>query len=326
MDDGCALSGVRAPGRDRRETLMDLTTLYDGTIETWTDRVRAVGAGQWDAATPCTDWSVRDLANHVVGEDRWTVPLMRGSTITEVGDALDGDLLGDDPAQSALVAAADAVAVVSELLPTDGVVHLSYGEEQAAEYVRQLAADHLLHAWDLAAATGGDTHLDDELVTEVATWYAERAHLYRGAGMVGPPGVSYGGAQGDLLAAFGRDATWGPAHVALARFSTAFGSGDVDAIMALMTDDCVFEATGPAPDGERREGADAVRAVWEQVFGETNEPAFVEEESFVSGDRAVLRWRFEWLGDDGVPGHVRGADVLRLRDGLVCEKLSYVKG
>jgi hypothetical protein len=51
---------------------------------------------------------------------------------------------------------------------------------------------------------------------------------------------------------------------------------------------------------------------------------FTEEESFVSGDRAVVRWRYAWAGSDS--GHVRGVDVLRFRDGLVCEKLSYVKG
>jgi uncharacterized protein (TIGR03086 family) len=305
---------------------MDLNTLYQRTVETWTARVRAVGPDQWDDPTPCTSWTVRDLANHVVGEDRWTVPLMRGSTIADVGASLEGDLLADDPVGNAVDAAAEAVAVVAELLPTNGTVHLSYGEEQMAEYVHQIAADHLVHAWDLAAATGGDTRLEDDLAAEVAGWYAERAHLYRGAGMVGPPGVSQGGAQGDLLAAFGRDAAWGPTHVALARFSAAFGSGDVDAIMALMTDDCVFESTGPAPDGEQHQGADDVRAVWEELFGETSEASFIEEESFASGDRAVLRWRFEWVDDEGAPGHVRGVDLLRFRDGLVSEKLSYVKG
>jgi uncharacterized protein (TIGR03086 family) len=305
---------------------MDLGTLYQRTVDTWTDRVAAVGADQWGAPTPCTSWTVRDLVNHVVGEDRWTVPLMRGLTIAEVGTTLDGDLLGEAPAASARSAAAEAGAVVAELLPTGGTVALSYGEEQMAEYVHQLAADHLVHAWDLAAATGGDTDLDEELVTAVAAWYADRAHLYRGAGMVAPRGVSYGGAQGDFLADFGRDATWGPTHAALARFVAAFGSGDVDAIMALMTQDCVFDATGPAPDGEKHEGAAEVRVVWEQLFDGTHQAAFTEEESFVSGDRAVLRWRFEWVDDAGAPGHVRGVDVMRLRDGKVCEKLSYVKG
>ena len=113
---------------------------------------------------------------------------------------------------------------------------------------------------------------------------------------------------------------------ALAAFSAAFGSGDVDAIMALMTTDVVFESTGPAPDGVRVEGSEAVRAVWENLFDGTSDARFTEEESFGDGERAVLRWRFDWLEADGSPGHVRGVDVLRFRDGLVAEKLSYVKG
>jgi uncharacterized protein (TIGR03086 family) len=305
---------------------MDLHTLYHRTVECWADRVNGAPPDGWDAPTPCREWRVRDLVNHVVGEDRWTRPLVDGRTIAEVGDSLDGDLLGDDPVRSAIDAAREATTAVAERLPEQGTVHLSYGEEQIAEYVHQLATDHLVHSWDLAVATGGEARLDPALVHEVAGWYADREHLYRGAGMVAPRGISHGGAQGDLLAAFGRDAEWGANHAGLARFSTAFGRGDVDAILALSTDDCVFEATGPAPDGERHEGAAALRAVWQQLFGETGEPAFTEEESFVCGDRGVLRWRFDWRDADGGPGHVRGVDVLRLRDGKVCEKLSYVKG
>jgi ketosteroid isomerase-like protein len=110
---------------------------------------------------------------------------------------------------------------------------------------------------------------------------------------------------------------------ALAQFSAAFGSGDVDAIMALMSDDVVFESTAP-PDGERHEGSAAVRRVWEELFGGTPGARFEEEERFVAGDRGVLVWRFSWVGDD--PGHVRGVDVVRFRDGKVTEKCSYVKG
>jgi ketosteroid isomerase-like protein len=113
---------------------------------------------------------------------------------------------------------------------------------------------------------------------------------------------------------------------ALSAFSAAFGSGDVEAIMALMTPDCVFESTGPAPDGLRREGAQDVRAVWVELFGNTRDAAFTEEESFAAGDRGVLRWLFTWTEEDGTPGHVRGVDVLTFRGGLVAEKLSYVKG
>jgi uncharacterized protein (TIGR03086 family) len=305
---------------------MDLNTLYHRTVEAWADRVNAVGPDQWDDPTPCRDWTVRDLVNHVVGEDRWTVPLVEGQTIADVGSSLDGDLLGDDPVRAALDAAMAATKVTAERLPEGGTVQLSYGEEQLTEYVHQLAADHLVHAWDLAVATGGDSRLDPQLMSGVGSWFAEREEMYRAGGAIGPRGTSHGGAQGELLAAFGRDSEWGPVHAGLARFSAAFGSGDVGAVMALMTDDCVFEATGPAPDGVRHEGAEAVRGVWVDLFGNTPGAAFSEEESFVCGDRGVLRWRFDWAGDDGTPGHVRGVDVVRFRDGKVCEKLSYVKG
>jgi uncharacterized protein (TIGR03086 family) len=305
---------------------MDLATVYRRSMEHWAVRVNDVRPEQWDAPTPCADWTVRDLVNHVTGEDRWTVPLMRGRTVEEVGSDLDGDLLGENPITSALHAAAEAESVVTEVLPSGGKVHLSYGEEEMTEYVHQLAADHLVHGWDLAAATGGDTRLDPGLVSDVAAWFAQHEEAYRSAGAIGPRAATTGEAQADLLAAFGRTAGWGANHAALARFAAAFGRGDVDAIMALMTDDCAFEATGPAPDGVRHEGAPAVRRVWEQLFWHTQDAKFTTEESFVCGDRAVLRWRFTWSGLDGSPGHVRGVDVIRLRDGKVTEKLSYVKG
>jgi ketosteroid isomerase-like protein len=243
-----------------------------------------------------------------------------------VGSRFDGDLLGDDPVGAALDAAKRAVEAVAERLPQGGTVHLSYGEEQVEEYLRQLAADHLVHSWDLAAATGGDRRLDPHLVTEVATWFADREELYRSAGIIGARTATHGDPQSELLAAFGRRATWGPADATISRFAAAFGARDVDAIMSLMTDDCVFEATSPAPDGARVEGAAAVRAVWEELFGSTPDASFTTEEAFVCDDRGVLRWRFSWTEPGGAEGHVRGADVLRFRDGKVCEKLSYVKG
>jgi len=305
---------------------MDPNTLYHRTVESWAACVNAVAPEQWDDPTPCAEWTVRDLVNHVVGEDRWTVPLMEGRTIEQVGTALDGDLLGPDPIASALSAAKESVSVVADRLPRGNKVHLSYGDEESEEYVRQLAADHLVHGWDLAAATGGATRLDPHLVADVAAWFREREDLYRSGGVIGPRAPLTGDPQADLLAAFGRRARWGPNDAVLARFSSAFGAGDVDTIMALMTEDCVFEATSPAPDGQRHEGAAAVRRVWEELFAHTPGARFTEEEAFVCDDRGVLRWRFSWTEPDGTPGHVRGVDTLRFRDGKVSEKLSYVKG
>ena len=305
---------------------MELTTLHRRAVEHWVARVAAVNDDDWGDPTPCAAWSVRDLVNHVVAEELWTAPLLRGRTIDEVGSQFDGDVLGANPLVTARTAADAALADVDEMVPVGGRVHLSYGETDMAEYVRQLCADHLIHGWDLAAATGGDTSMDPELVAEVAAWFAERETLYRGAGVVGPRQSGAACPQSELLAGFGRDVHWGPNYAVLARFSAAFDSGDVDAIMAMMTDDCIFESTGPAPDGQRHDGQASVRAAWEQLFGTTKDPKFTDEEAFLSGDRALVRWRFTWTNDDGSEGHVRGVDVIRFRDALVAEKLSYVKG
>jgi uncharacterized protein (TIGR02246 family) len=120
----------------------------------------------------------------------------------------------------------------------------------------------------------------------------------------------------------------GPGSVedVIARFGAAWEAWDLEAVLALMAPDGVFESTGPAPDGRRCEGITAVRAEWEPMFRNTVDAQFRFEEAFVSGDRATARWVFSWTGDDGERGHVRGADVIRVRDGWVVEKFSYVKG
>lgn len=112
---------------------------------------------------------------------------------------------------------------------------------------------------------------------------------------------------------------------AVDRFNEAFGRCDVDAVMAAMTDDCVFESTSP-PDGARFEGQEAVRSAWTGFFASTADPVFETEDRFSSGDRVLVRWRFSWDAGDGTRGHVRGVDVITVRYGLVAEKLSYVKG
>jgi uncharacterized protein (TIGR02246 family) len=109
------------------------------------------------------------------------------------------------------------------------------------------------------------------------------------------------------------------------QFNDAFNRHDVDGIMALMTDDCVFENTRPAPDGTRYEGRDAVGAFWRQFFANSPHARFDVIDLFAAGDRCVVLWTYHWVKSSGA-GHVRGVDVFRIRDGKVAEKLSYVKG
>ena len=113
------------------------------------------------------------------------------------------------------------------------------------------------------------------------------------------------------------------ARAVVERFNVAFGRHDVDAVMALMTEDCVFEDTTP-PYGVRHEGQAAVRRSWEALFDGAPAARFVAEDTVVSGDRVVVRWRYSWgaTPEEGV----RGVDLFWVRDGLVAEKVAYVKG
>ena len=106
----------------------------------------------------------------------------------------------------------------------------------------------------------------------------------------------------------------------VAAFGAAWAAHDLDATLALVTDDCVFDATGPAPDGSWHVGPEAIRKAWQPIFDDVSS-RFEVEETITAGDRVIERWRYSWDG-----GHVRGVDVFRVRDGKVAEKLSYVKG
>jgi uncharacterized protein (TIGR03086 family) len=166
----------------------------------------------WAAPTPCPDWDVRALVNHIVYEDLWTVPLMDGATIEEVGDRFDGDLLGTDPLTVTRAAGDTATMAAASGIVAGRTVHLSFGDTPAEEYAYQLAADHIIHGWDLAAAIGADRHIDPELVAACAAWFAEREDLFRAAGAIGdrPDGDVGDDPQDRLLAAFGRDPGWQP--------------------------------------------------------------------------------------------------------------------
>mgnify|MGYP001401401597 FL=1 len=104
-------------------------------------------------------------------------------------------------------------------------------------------------------------------------------------------------------------------------FNDAFNRHDVQGMMQLASDDTVFENTHPSPDGTKISGKEAVTQIWQDFFRESPKANIEIEEIFGMGNRCVMRWRYTW-GD----GHVRGVDVFKLKDGLIAEKLSYVKG
>lgn len=176
----------------------------------FTHLVHRIKPDQWGDVTPCPEWTVRELVGHLVSEARWTAPLLAGRTIADVGDGLDGDLLGDDPVAAWDAAAEEATAAVQAPGAMDGVTHLSFGDTPAPEYVRQLIADHVIHGWDLAQGIGAEDRLDPELTAVVAAWWNGVEEEYRSVGAVAarPEGVTADTPEDRLLVAFGRSPTW----------------------------------------------------------------------------------------------------------------------
>jgi len=105
-------------------------------------------------------------------------------------------------------------------------------------------------------------------------------------------------------------------------FNTAFFKKDLDGVMAAMTDNPIFDAPNPQPDGTCYQGRLAVKAVWEIIF--KSGVQFEVEESFSTGDRAVVRWAAS-LTENGTTQTLRGVDVFQLENGKVAAKLTYSK-
>jgi len=184
----------------------DLVELYGRAVAQFGTHVAAVG-DRWRAPTPNTEWDVRALVNHVLGENLWAPPLLDGLTIAEVGDRFDGDLLGDEPARTWEVAEANSMVAVGADGALDRTVHVSFGDILGRVYVSQLVCDHLIHGWDLARAIGADETLDTELVDFTYAFLAPQVDGWRNAGVFGPRVELPAGAdrQWELLAITGRD-------------------------------------------------------------------------------------------------------------------------
>src|SRR5262249_32611283 len=168
--------------------------------------VDSVGDGQWQMPTPCEGWDVRELVNHIVSGNFWAGELARGKTIEEVGDRLDGNVLGDE----AVAAYDESARAANEAFRAPGAMEapcaVSYGPVPGAVYAGHRLIDVLIHGWDVAKATGQDTTLPPDLVE--ATWAVvePQKDLLLGSGMFGadhttPPGADR---QTALLTLLGR--------------------------------------------------------------------------------------------------------------------------
>jgi len=166
--------------------MADLHALYEQTSQHYADAVHQIRDDQWHLPTPCTEWDVRALMQHLVNEQLWVPPLLEGQTIAQVGDRFDGDNLGDDPVGAWDGANEAARASVLGLDSFEKTTHLSFGDVPAEEYVTEMIFDLHIHGWDLRTGIGADTTMDDDVSKALWDWTERTMEAYRQGGVVGP--------------------------------------------------------------------------------------------------------------------------------------------
>ena len=112
----------------------------------------------------------------------------------------------------------------------------------------------------------------------------------------------------------------------LQRFAEAWNNHDIDTLMALMTEDCVFESSfGEEVCGRRYEGREAVRDGFSQAWINYPDARWNDPRHFVHGDRGVSEWTFTGTDNNGMRSEVAGCDLFTFRDGQIAVKNSFRK-
>ena len=137
---------------------VDLPEVHARALEVTRRYVGGVDTPDWDKPSVCSEWNVRELVNHIVSGNLWVPELVGGKSIEDVGDRLDGDVLGADPVTAYESSEAVAAAAFRSPGAMDAPVAVSYGPVPGSVYCGHRFLDVLIHGWDVAESTGQDTH------------------------------------------------------------------------------------------------------------------------------------------------------------------------
>jgi uncharacterized protein (TIGR03086 family) len=170
-------------------TEQDVFVLADEALLRVVEQIRD---DQWDAVVPAEltprqpGSTLRKVINYHAYDDAWVPDVLDGKTIEEVGQAYDGDLLGDEPKAAFARCVAVAVAAVRGLDDPDKPVHLTYGDYPACEYLTHITWFRAGRVYDLARFIGADTTMPDDLVQGLWEEILPRADEWRQIGVFGP--------------------------------------------------------------------------------------------------------------------------------------------
>ena len=187
---------------------MDTMALYEQAQDRFDAVLAQVGPERWDRPSACSEWSVRDVAGHVI----WGQHAMKAWATGEEpadrrgapGAPRPGVLTGDDPLTTWRIARKESNAALSEQALSRRTTITGLGEVPLSELVTLLITDHVAHAWDIGHPLGMEVRHDPALVAVAFDW--SRGHVVRRPGFFGPEVTPPAGAdeQAKLLAFLGR--------------------------------------------------------------------------------------------------------------------------
>jgi uncharacterized protein (TIGR03086 family) len=180
-------------------------TLFETALDQAAQVIAHVQPDMYSLPTPCAEWDLRRLLNHLYYELAWVPELLAGKTIEQVGDALDGDLVGDDP-HRAWHTYAETARKAAATTPPETVVHLSYGNRPAREYLDEVGGDIVVHLWDVAKAIKQPFTIPEPVAEVIYDRTKDQIDEWRKIGLIGEPTPlpPHADAQAKLLSLFGR--------------------------------------------------------------------------------------------------------------------------
>ncbi len=169
-------------------TEQEVFILADQALKAVVDQIRD---DQWDLVVPddmtrTPGITLRQTINYHAYDDAWVPDVLAGKTMEEVGDSYDGDLLGDHPKLNFASIAETAMLAVRAFDDPDRIVHLSYGDWPAREYLKHITSFRGLRAYDIAKFIGADTTLPPDLVRGLWEEITPSAEEWRKLGVYGP--------------------------------------------------------------------------------------------------------------------------------------------
>lgn len=161
-----------------------LAKVVELTITQAGHKVAAVGDDQWENATPCTEWNVRDLTAHMVEELLWIPPILEGKDLGEAQQRIEARKPFRNLQSIWEEAAPRAIGAVHHTDP-EHPVEISSGTVPARQFLEEITIDMTIHTWDLAQSLGIDTTLEGQLVDTVYELLSEKVEEWRAEGAFG---------------------------------------------------------------------------------------------------------------------------------------------